>query len=71
MQGANDMLSGQWQQLRGQAKIWWGELTDDELDQIDGHRDRLVGKLRERYGWEQMKAEAEVDRFLNNTMAKV
>jgi uncharacterized protein YjbJ (UPF0337 family) len=71
MQGTTDILAGQWQQLRGQAKIWWNELTDDELDQIAGHRDKLVGKLRERYGWEQMKAEHEVDRFLNESVAKV
>jgi uncharacterized protein YjbJ (UPF0337 family) len=49
----------------GQAKIWWNELTDDELDQIDGHRDKLVGKLRERYGWDQMRADDEVERFLS------
>jgi uncharacterized protein YjbJ (UPF0337 family) len=61
----DDVMIGKWQQLRGQAKIWWNELTDDELDQIDGHRDKLVGKLRERYGWDQMRADDEVERFLS------
>ena len=26
-----DVFSGWWKQARGQAKSWWGQLTDDEL----------------------------------------
>jgi uncharacterized protein YjbJ (UPF0337 family) len=60
-----DVLKGKWKQVRGEAKKWWGELTDDELDQIDGERDKLVGKVQERYGRSKEEAEAEVDRRLN------
>ena len=60
-----DVLKGKWKQIRGEAKKWWGELTDDELDQIAGERDKLVGKVQERYGWTKEKAEAEVDRRLD------
>ena len=62
--GSTDILYGQWQQWRGQAKVRWNELTDDDLDAVEGKRDILVGKLRERYGWEQMRAEGEVDNFI-------
>ena len=48
----------------GRVKEAWGDLTDDELDMIDGRRDRLVGKIQERYGYSRMEAEQEVDRFL-------
>jgi len=27
----NDIFVGKWKQMRGQAKIWWGKLTDDDL----------------------------------------
>jgi uncharacterized protein YjbJ (UPF0337 family) len=40
-------------------------LTDDELDQINGERAKLVGKVQERYGRSKEEAEAEVDRRLN------
>ena len=63
----SDILSGMWKQLRGQAKQTWGKLTDDDLDQIDGQRDKLVGKLQERYGYTKMQADAELDRFLNES----
>jgi uncharacterized protein YjbJ (UPF0337 family) len=61
-----DVLKGRWKQIRGEAKKWWGELTDDELDQIAGERDKLVGKVQERYGWSKQEAEIEVDRRLND-----
>ena len=63
----SDVLSGMWKQLRGQAKETWGKLTDDELDEIDGKRDKLVGKLQERYGWTRIEAEAELERFLSES----
>lgn len=62
----NDVLQGDWKQLRGQIKEWWGNLTDDDLKKIDGHRDKLVGALQERYGWAKDRAGAEVDRRLND-----
>src|SRR4030095_3746342 len=55
-----DVLSGKWKQKRGQVKQWWGKLTDDDLDRIDGTMDKLVGTLQERYGWERDQAEREM-----------
>jgi uncharacterized protein YjbJ (UPF0337 family) len=57
-----DVLKGKWKQLRGEAKKWWGELTDDDLDKIAGDRDKLVGVIQERYGYAKEEAEREVDR---------
>jgi uncharacterized protein YjbJ (UPF0337 family) len=61
---ASDILEGQWKQLRGKIKEAWGTLTDDELDQIEGRRDVLIGKIQEKYGYTKEKAEQEVDRVL-------
>ena len=27
----NNIFEGKWKQIRGQAKEWWGKLTDDDL----------------------------------------
>jgi len=56
-----DILKGQWKQLRGQIKQWWGVLTDDDLDQINGRRDQLIGKLQEKYGFNKDQATRELD----------
>jgi len=57
-----DILKGKWKQMRGKAKEWWGDLTDDELDSIDGKADKLVGLLQERYGYARDAAEKEIER---------
>jgi uncharacterized protein YjbJ (UPF0337 family) len=56
-----DILKGKWKQMRGELKTWWGDLTDDDLDRIEGERDKLIGLLQERYGYTRERAEAEVD----------
>lgn len=58
----NDILAGNWKQMRGQVKEWWGDLTDDDLTKIDGKRDKLVGALQERYGYSKERADDEVNR---------
>ena len=58
----SDVFSGKWKQMRGKVKEWWGNLTDDDLDVIDGKADRLAGKLQERYGWAKERAEEEIGR---------
>ena len=56
-----DQVEGKWKQLQGTVKQKWGKLTDDDLDQIAGSRDRLVGKIQERYGIARDAAEQEVN----------
>jgi uncharacterized protein YjbJ (UPF0337 family) len=62
----DDVFEGRWKQLKGDAKRLWGNLTDDDLDRSEGNRDKLVGALQERYGWEKVRAESEFDRFVNS-----
>ena len=66
----SDILGGMWKQLRGEARQRWGELTDDEVDQIDGNVEKLVGKLQEKYGYTREKAQKEADDFLTKMESK-
>jgi len=61
-----NVLEGKWMQLRGAVREKWGDLTDDDLDQIAGKRDKLAGVLQERYGYSEMEVNREIDDFLTN-----
>lgn len=60
-----DRVEGNWKQFKGQVQTKWGELTDDEIDQIDGRREILIGKIQERYGIAKDQAEREVDEYFD------
>ena len=61
-----DVFEGKRKQLSGRIKQAWGDLTDDELDEIEGNYDEFVGLLQERYGWAREDAEAEIARELDD-----
>ena len=60
-----DILAGQWKQVRGQVRQNWGMLTDDDLDRISGRFEEIVGLVQERYGYARAKAEQEVTQFID------
>ena len=59
-----DQFEGKWKQIKGHAKEQWGELTDDDLDEIQGKQEVLVGKIQERYGHDREAAEEAVDSWM-------
>jgi uncharacterized protein YjbJ (UPF0337 family) len=61
-----DILTGQWKQLRGKVQQKWGDLTNDDLDRINGQRVELEGVLQERYGYTKDRAQREIDEFLRS-----
>ena len=61
----NDVLKGKWTQLKGEIRRQWGKLTDDDVTQIEGNSEKLIGKLQERYGYAREQAEREADAWVN------
>ncbi len=55
-----DIIEGKWDQAKGAIKKKWGELTDDEITQMNGERDKIAGKLQEKYGWTKEQTEREL-----------
>ncbi len=58
-----DIIEGKWKQMKGSVQSQWGKLTEDDVDQVAGNREKLVGKLQERYGLAQDEAERQIDDF--------
>ncbi len=59
-----NQIEGRWDQLAGQVKSQWGKLTDDDLKNIAGKRQQLVGKLQERYGILKGDLEKQVNEWI-------
>jgi uncharacterized protein YjbJ (UPF0337 family) len=57
-----DVFEGKWKQIRGEAKAWWGKLTDDDLDRAAGKFEVLAGVLQEKYGYTRQQAADEIDK---------
>ena len=58
-------VEGQWKQLKGQVKSKWSKLTDDDLQNLSGKKDTLIGKLQERYGIMKDEAERQLDDWIS------
>ncbi|CAM3383003.1 Uncharacterized conserved protein YjbJ, UPF0337 family [Paracoccus aminovorans] len=63
-----DIIEGKWNQLKGSVKEKWGDLTDDELTQIGGKKDKLAGKLQEKYGWTKEEADDQLNSFFRDKL---
>jgi len=66
-----DIFAGQWKQIRGELKSWWGKLADNDFDRIGGQKDKLVGVVQEKYGYAREQAQQEVDRLLKGYSDKM
>ena len=64
------VLEGKWDQIKGQVQKQWGKLTDDDLAEVKGDSNILIGKIKERYGLEKEDAEKQVKDFFNSLKKK-
>jgi len=60
------VLQGQWNQIRGELKKRWGQLTEDDLRFSNGNIDQLVGKIQSRTG----EAREAIEQFLSEATSQ-
>ena len=65
----NDIIEGKWKQFKGDIQAKWGKLTDDQLDEIDGNREKFLGKIQENYGVGRDEAEKQLNDFEKKSKA--
>jgi uncharacterized protein YjbJ (UPF0337 family) len=66
-----DVFEGKWRQIRGQAKAWWGKLSDDDLDRVAGKFEVFAGLLQEKYGYTRQHATAEIKKRMTEYETKM
>jgi len=54
-----DILKGKWLEIKGRVKERWGKLTNNDLGEIEGKNEKLLGLLRKKYGYIRNKAKLE------------
>jgi uncharacterized protein YjbJ (UPF0337 family) len=60
-----DRIEGDWTQFKGNVKVQWGKLTDNQLDVIAGKRDQLAERIQETYGISKDEVEKQLSEWQN------
>jgi len=63
-------FKSRWNNIKGEAKIQWSKLTDDDLLRIEGEKDKLVAKIQERYNCSKEEAHQQFHQFLDKNNLK-
>ena len=54
--------------MKGKIKQQWGQLTDNDLAQINGRRDQLEGKIQQRYGLAKDRVRKDADDLVGRSV---
>lgn len=60
-------IKGNWNEIKGKVREQWGDLTDDDIDRIEGQTEQLVGAIQKRYGKSLEEARDEVREWRRST----
>jgi uncharacterized protein YjbJ (UPF0337 family) len=58
-----EQIQGKWNKLKGNARVEWARLSDQDLERVAGEREKLVGLIQEKYGRTKKEAEEEIDNW--------
>lgn len=61
-----DIVKGHWKEMKGKLRQKWGELTDDDVSQMQGSYEELEGVLQKKYGYKKEEVEKEIQTFVDD-----
>lgn len=64
-----DIIEGKWTEIKGAVQQKWGKLTDDDLAEINGSREKLAGKIQKNYGLARDEVEKQLDAWNDDRAA--
>ena len=62
----NDIIQGNWTELKGKVQKQWGKLTNDDLAVVEGSQTELAGIVQKRYGIAKDEADKQVKEFMKH-----
>ena len=63
-------IEGNWNDFHGKLIQQWSKLTSDDVNQVRGRRDALLGKLQERYGISRQLAENQIEDWMRRVESR-
>lgn len=66
-----NMIEGKWKETMGSARQKWGDLTDDELTEVAGKKEKLEGLIQHKYGVTQEAASKQIDEWAGKLKEKL
>jgi uncharacterized protein YjbJ (UPF0337 family) len=64
-------LQGHWNEIRGQLKSKWGQLSDQDLEFAEGNVDQLIGNIQRKTGESRESIERHLDQLIKQGSAGV
>lgn len=65
-----NVIKGQWKEIKGELQKKWGQLTNDDLDRVQGDVKALEGLMQKKLGFQQEHARTEVNSFFERWSSK-
>jgi len=59
-------LQGSWTQLKGKIRERWGQITDDDLQHVQGNAEQLIGLLERKTG----QSRRDIEQFVETSLQK-
>lgn len=63
MAQSDQKWEGRWKQIKGGIREQFAKLTDDDIEEANGQRDHILGRIQEKYGETKEKAEEMLKNF--------
>jgi uncharacterized protein YjbJ (UPF0337 family) len=60
----DNLISGKWNEIKGDIKNAWGKLSDDEIEKAKGNIQSLAGTIQQKFGLAQEEAAAKLNRIV-------
>lgn len=59
-----DIIKGHWKEIKGKLRQQWGQFSEDEISEMVGTYEELIGQLQKKYGYGKDQAKKEIAAFL-------
>jgi uncharacterized protein YjbJ (UPF0337 family) len=56
-------IKGDWNLIKGKLKQKWAQLTDDDLQYLEGKQDELLGRIQKRTGESREAVETAIEDY--------